>query len=81
MTTPKEKAQELVDMMYDDAYFGTLTLKRILHSKAVEHAKILADAMLNDYVTINADLINAVYRTDKIVYWQQVRIELDYITS
>ena len=37
--------------------------------------------MLNDYVTINADLINAVYRTDKIVYWQQVRIELDYITS
>lgn len=75
----KEKANELVNTMLDKLYDnGSLSFKRILHARAVECAKVLADEMLDQYTTLNAELINGLYRGEKVVFWQTVRTELDY---
>lgn len=42
---------------------------------------IVADEMLHQYTTLNADLINALYRTEKVVFWQQVKIEIDHVSE
>lgn len=78
----KEKAKELANTMLDKLYDnGSLSFKRILHARAVECAKVLADEMLYQYTTLNADLINGLYRSEKVVFWQAVRTELDYVQS
>ena len=80
MSEEKKKAEQLVEMFLDKLYNnGELSFKRILHAKAVECAKIFADEMLFQYSTLNADLINGIYRCEKIVFWQSVRRELDYV--
>jgi hypothetical protein len=74
---PKDKANELVNTMLDKLYDnGSLSFKRILHARAVECAKVLADEMLHQYTTLNAE-----YRSEKVVFWQTVRTELDYVQS
>lgn len=79
---PKDKANELVNTMLDKLYDnGGLSFKRILHARAVECAKVLADEMLYPYTTLNAELINGIYRSEKVVFWQAVRTELDYVQS
>ena len=79
---PKDKANELVNTMLDKLYDnGSLSFKRILHARAVECAKVLADEMLHQYTTLNAELINGLYRSEKVVFWQAVRTELDYVKS
>ena len=79
---PKDKANELINTMLDKLYDnGSLSFKRILHARAVECAKVLADEMLYQYTTSNADLINRLYKSEKVVFWQAVRTELDYAQS
>lgn len=85
---PKEKAQELVSKFKDyvHGYVGSSMLtnheypEQIL-SQAKKAAMIVADEMLHQYTTLNADLINALYRTEKVVFWQQVKIEIDYVSE
>jgi len=36
---------------------------------------------LHQYTTLNAELINGLYRSEKVVFWQAVRTELDYVQS
>ena len=80
MSEERKKAEQLVEMFLDKLYNnGELSFKRILHAKAVECSKILADEMLFQYSTLNSDLINGIYRCEKIVFWQSVRRELDYV--
>lgn len=79
---PKDKANELVNTMLDKLYDnGGLSFKRILHTRVVECAKVLVDEMLHQYATSNAELINGFYRSEKVVFWQAVRTELDYVLS
>lgn len=85
---PKEKAQELVSKFKDyvHGYVGSSMLtnyeypEQIL-SQAKKVAMIVADEMLHQYTTLNADLINALYRTEKVVFWQQVKIEIDHVSE
>lgn len=74
---PKDKANELVITMLDKLYDNGISFKRILHVRAVECAKVLAEEMLHQYTTLNAELINGLYRNEKVVFWQAVRTELD----
>ena len=85
---PKEKAQELVSKFKDyvHGYVGSSMLtnyeypEQIL-SQAKKVAMIVADEMLHQYTTLNADLINALYRTEKVFFWQQVKIEIDHVSE
>ena len=76
----KDKANDLVNTMLDKLYEnGSLSFKYILHERAVECAKVLADEMLHQYTTLNHELINGLYRSEKVVFWQNVRKELENV--
>jgi len=76
----KEKAIELVDKIFSIICEGaSLSDKRILYAKAIECAGKFVDAMIQEYTSMNGELINALYRNEKVVFWQAVRVELYFI--
>lgn len=84
MENAKEKAKELIDKYIPHAYpfsagSGYLTGDidedgRLRHAK--ELATILVDEILLQYTTLNSELINGLYRSEKVVFWQQVKNQI-----
>jgi hypothetical protein len=70
MSSPKEKAEDLVSTFLDKLYNnGSLSFKRILHSKAIECAIIAVNEILN---------INSVDKDYELSnYWNEVLEEIN----
>lgn len=67
--TPKEKAEELFNKMYNNPYVQDFEAKRC--------ALVAVDEILFQYTTLNSDLVNWLYKGEKVVYWQEVRKEIE----
>lgn len=70
--TPKEKAIQLIEQFQTDIHSDVLSLEA-----AQECAKLLSIEVLNQYTHLNADLIDAIYRSEKVVYWGSVINEIE----
>lgn len=70
--TPKEKAIQLIEQFQTDIHSDVLSLEA-----AQECAKLLAVEVLNQYTHLNAELVNALYRSEKVVYWGSVINEIE----
>ena len=69
--TPKEKAQELIDKMYDvDKSSGS-----ILFYEAKQCALIAVDEILNEFD--HSALNDEDYEAYKMKYWQEVKQEIE----
>lgn len=70
---PKEKANQLIEQFQTDVHSEVLSLEA-----AQECAKLLAVEVLSQYTHLNADLVNAIYRSEKAVYWGSVINEIEH---
>lgn len=76
--TPKEKALDLVGEFFMN---GSPKNSHYTLSKEVSKscAKVAAIEILNQYTTLNSELVNAIYKTEKVVFWQHVINEIENV--
>jgi len=84
--TPKEKMRELIEkfkkqditlIFINENNESLLVTDNMTYHSAKQCALIAVDEILFQYTTLNSDLVNWIYKTDKVVYWQQVRKEIE----
>jgi hypothetical protein len=75
--TPIQTALDLYKKFYDAQPSGEL--ETVKHKTAIKCALIAVDEIIFQYTTLNSDLVNWIYKTDKVVYWQQVRKEIELL--
>lgn len=68
--TPKEKAIQIIDS------FTQINGNSLF---AKECAFMVVDEMLKECTALNPDLVNPFYKSEKVVYWASVRVEIDHI--
>lgn len=77
MNEAKQKAQKLV-RKFETAIVEELEGgDRMFKYTAKQCALILCDEILFQYETLNSDLINGLYRSEKFVFWQSVKTAIN----
>ena len=69
--SPKEKAIELYDNFRNENSVMTSNIR------AKKQALICVKEILFQYSTLNSELINWMYKSEKVVFWQSVKRELE----
>ena len=81
MSSPKEKAEDLVSTFLDKLYNnGSLSFKRILHSKAIECAIIAVKEILKIQtlrITKMDAKMDRYSESDSVQYWNEVLEEIN----
>ena len=78
----KAKSKELVDkfMPHTDCAGDGATsseARQINLNHAKRCALICVDEIIAEYASLHGGLVNAILRTERVVYWQRVRTEIE----
>ena len=71
--TPQEKVNELISSFEEKIVTHHYNFQRW---QVIQCAELLTDEMLHQYTTINPELVNGLYRSEKVVFWQSVKEEI-----
>ncbi len=78
----KDKAKELVEKYKSHTawwdYYWDVEIEDLDRiKKAKPMALICVDEIIAEYASLHGGLVNAILRTERVVYWQRVRTEIE----
>ena len=73
----KDKAKELIAYYRYALSLPNAPLGDDKHRVAKQCALICIDEIIAEYASLHGGLVNAILRTERVVYWQRVRTEIE----